>query len=156
MDAKKRAAVKYAYEKTHKFLIYIPFVIFFVLLVLIIPLYIQTFKKQKTKDTLFLATEDQQMALEVNNSFVNLTTYYPKDNNSISGKFIVTTTVPGSLTFRVINKESKDITSGVEISGSKASPSIINFSNNIGGEVTIQYTNTNATNYITRIDIFID
>jgi len=157
MDTRKRAAIKYAYDKTQGAKKYLPYVICFLILVLIIPLYVEVYKPTKTSETLFLATEEQQMALEVSTvNFVDLVTYYPKVDGNISGTFEVTTTIPESLTFRVISKDGSNVTTSIEASDSKGIPTKIKFSNNQGGLLTVQYTNSSSDNFITRIDVIID
>ena len=159
MDAKKDKVAKivYAYNKSLGTKKYLPIIFFVVAIVLIIPLYVEVFKSDNSiKETLFLATEDQQMALTVTNTFTNFLTYYPKKSGKITGNFSITTTLPTSLNLRVVNSSGIDITNGVTLATSKANPSIVYFSNSSGGAISLQYTNTSATNYITRVDVRID
>lgn len=128
---------------------FLPYVFFLILLVLLIPVYVTTFKITPERKTLFVALEDEKMALAQTSTFTDLVTYDPFGNEKLSGYFEVVTTNPSALGFRVLNSSNGDITTGYNLSN----PIIINFNNKQTGAVTLQFTNTHTDNYITRIDI---
>jgi hypothetical protein len=133
---------------------FIPYVLIFFLLVLIIPLYVKVYKPTSTKTTLLLENEDQQLALSVSATFVDLINYYSQNSSNYNGSFEVTLNSPSHANFKVINSNGQDITKNVILSLNITSPSIINF-NNASGTITLQYTNSLATNYLTRIDVVV-
>ena len=135
---------------------YIPYVLVLIVIVLLVPVYIKSFSPTSTRKTLYLATESENMALTVSTTFVELITYYPQHSSNYSGFFEVTTTDPSNLTFQVINSKGENVTNGYSLASDISSPSTINFINSSGGSITLKYTNSLSTNYITRIDIVID
>ena len=137
------------FEDKNNFLLIVVFFLMF--LMLVIPLYVNVFKTSPTTKTLFLALEDQEMALSNTSTFTELTTFY--SSNLQSGNFQVTTTVPTSLKFKVLNSNNQDITTGYSLAKDISSPSYIYFNNNLKGNVILQYTNSSNSNYVTRIDI---
>ena len=152
----KKKAIELAYHSSLGAKLYLPYVFIFLLLILIIVIYIEVFKNKSSRETLFLATETQQMALEVTSGFKNLSTYYPKKGNDFHGYFEINSTLPSSSSYRVINNQDIDITGQITVASSKSSNTIVNFFNNKGGSITLQYTNNNSLNYLTRVDIIIE
>lgn len=135
---------------------YLPYVLIFLVLILLIPLYIQSYKNQSTKITLLLAPLTEELALSVITTYSELITFFPQFNNGYSGQFEVTTSSPSHINFKVINSQNQNITQSVNLAKDITSPSIISFNNNSGGAITIQYINSLDTNYLTRIDIVIN
>lgn len=135
-------------EKTESLSIF-PIVILIILIVFIIPLYVNVFKEKITVSTLYTALEDQQVSLNVSTTFTDLITYYPL--NSKDGFFEVYCTVPGSTNFRVINGSNVDVTTGVTLASDKTTPSVIRYKNS--SSLTLQFTNSSTTNFLTKIDV---
>lgn len=159
MDTKKLAAVQYAYnssQKSKRILIYVTLALFFIILLLIIGIYIKIFENNEFKDTLFLALEEQEIALEVSDSFVNLLTYYPKEDGHITGYFMITNTVPSADNFIVTDKNGNTVSTKLIKSIDRSKPSFLYFSSTTGGALTIKYTNTNSQNYLIRIDVVLN
>jgi hypothetical protein len=135
---------------------FIPYVLIFIVIILLIPVYIKSFAPTSTRKTLYLAAVEDNMALTVSTVFVELLTYYPQHGGSYSGFFEVTTTSPSSLTFQVINSAGQNVTNGYSLAQNISSPSVVNFINPKGGSITLKYTNSLSTNYITRVDIVVN
>ena len=130
---------------------FLSLVFFIILIILIIPLYINVFKTSVITKSLFLALEDQELALTTSNVFIDMITFY--SSTLKNGNFQVTSTLPTSLKFRVLNSDNQDITTGYSLANNISRPSYIYFNNNKGGNVILQYTNTSNNNFVTRIDI---
>ena len=132
---------------------FLPLVFFIILIIMIIPLYVLVFRSTKEKKNLFVALETEEIALIQTSDFTELTTFYPPDNEGFDGNFQIIAVSPTSINFRVINSQGNDITTRVDKASDKTSLSYVYFSNNLGGAITLQFTNSSATNYITRVDI---
>lgn len=133
---------------------FLPLAFFIIFIVLLVPLYVNVFKTSSTTKSLFLALEDQEMSLTNTTVFIDMITFY--SSTLRSGNFQVTSTSPTSLKFKVLNSDNQDVTTGYKLANDVSSPSFIYFNNTKGGNVTLQYTNSSNTNYVTRIDIEID
>ena len=119
----RKKAIEIAYTTSLGAKLYLPYAFCFILLVMVIFIYIEVFKNKENREPLFLAIEEQEMALEVNTGFINLLTYYPKTTNGFSGYFEIVTTTPASIKLKAINNENVDISTNVIISASREKPS---------------------------------
>lgn len=136
-------------EKKIESMTVFPVVILLILIVFIIPLYVNVFKDKITVSTLYTALEDQQVQLNVSNTFTDLITYYPL--NSKNGFFEVYCTVPGSTNFRVLNSTGAVVSTGITLAVDKTKPSIIRYKNN--STLILQFTNSSSTNFLTKINV---
>jgi len=129
---------------------FLPLVFLVIIVILLIPLYVNVFKDYPVNEILYLALEDEQMALNQTTVFRDLITYYNNDN--IYGYFKITTTFPNSIKFKVIDSDGKDITSNISLANDISKHSIVNFAKS-NKNLTLQYTNSSASNFLTRIEI---
>lgn len=124
---------------------------------LIIGIYVKVFTQKNNKHLLYLGSNNEHSALSTSSQFVNLATYfsgYHSKTNPYNGVFTLQMTNSSGIELRVIDEGGNVISdpNGIARSALKGGLSSITFSS-AGGNVILQYKNSESDNYLLRLEV---